>query len=159
MLAFFSGYPLIYYLLQLISRNKSFDNIRAASVVSILPFAYALLGTLYLGLQLSNWYPDYSIENIEQRVQQPWLFIWALLSLVFWIPALSKRQILSILHSLVFFFLIVKDLFLYLTAQISVQDTIRTDMQVYTISVFLNLAACSLVFLFSFLIRFAKKIS
>lgn len=157
MMAFFSGYPLIYYLLRLISRNASFKNNPGAGMISLLPFAYAVVGTLYLGLQLSNLYPDYTIENIKHRIQQPGLLIWGLLSLLFWIPAFSKRQILSVLHSLVFFFLIVKDLFFYFTGQIRDRDIIKNDMQVYTVSIFLNLAAVILLLLCSFLIRFRKK--
>ncbi len=157
MLAFFSGYPLVYYLLRFATRNTSFKNSRGAVIVSILPFAYALVGTLYLGLQLSNLYPDFTLENLNRRIQQPVLLIWGLLSLLFWIPVVSKRQLLSILHSLVFFFLIVKDLFFYLTGQIRDSDIIKNDMRVYTVSIFLNLAAYTSVFLFSWLLRFRKK--
>lgn len=157
MLAFFSGYPLLYFLLRFVVRNISFINNRIVTPVSILPLAYALVGTLYLGLQLSNLYPDYSLENIQHRIQQPGLLVWALLSLLFWIPALAKQQIWTVLHSLVFFFLILKDLFFYLTRQIRDPDIIKNDMRVYTVSIFLNLAAYIFLFLFSFLIRFRKK--
>ncbi len=156
MLAFFSGYPLVYYLVRFLTRNTSFKNIRGAVLVSILPFAYALIGTLYLGLQLKNLYPDYTIENVRHRIQQPYLVIWALLSILFWIPSLPKRQILSVLHSLVFFFIIVKDLFFQLTGITSDRDIIRNDMKIYTVSIFLNLAAFILILL-SFLIPFRKK--
>ena len=156
MLAFFSGYPLIYYLVRFLTRNVSLKNVRGAETVTILPFAYALVGTLYLGLQLKNLYPGYTIENISHRIQQPYLIIWALLSILFWIPALSKRQILSVLHSLVFFFIIVKDLFFQLTGIISDRDIIRNDMKIYTVSIFLNLAAFILILLSS-LLPFRKK--
>ena len=157
MLAFFSGYPLVCYLLRFATRNTSFKNGKGTAIVSILPLAYALVGTLFLGLQLNNIYPDFTLENLNRRIQQPVLLIWGLLSLVFWIPAVSKRQLLSILHSLVFFFLIVKDLFFYLTGQIRDPDIIKNDMRVYTVSIFLNLAAATCIFLFSYLLRFRKK--
>ena len=112
MLVFFSGYPLVHYLVRFLTRNASLKNIRGSGLVSILPFTYALIGTLYFGLQSKILYPDYNIENIRHRIQQPYLIIWALLSILFWVPAISKRQILSVLHSLVFFFIIVKDWFL-----------------------------------------------
>jgi hypothetical protein len=132
-------------------------NVGGAGLVSILPFAYALMGTLYLSLQLNNLYPDYSIENIKRRIQQPGLQIWGLLSLLFWIPTLSKRQLLSILHSLVFFFMIIKDLFFQLIGFISDRNILRNDMKVYTVSVVLNLAAFTLLVLLSFLPPFRKK--
>ena len=159
LLAFFSGYPLIFCFLWFVRRKASFRNGRVIIPVLILPLAYALVGTLYLSLQINNLYPDYAIENIKNRIQQPGLQVWALLSLLFWIPALSKRQILSVLHSLVFFFLIVKDIFFYFTGLIRDRNMIKNDMHMYTVSIFLNLAACSLFLFFSFLVRHRKKIS
>jgi len=156
MLAFFSGYPLIYYLVRLLTRNVSLKNIRGTETVTILPFTYALVGTLYLGLQLKNLYPDYTPENVSHRIQQPYLVIWALMSILFWIPSLPKRQILSVLHSFVFFFILVRDLFFQLMGIISDQDIIRNDMKIYTVSIFLNLAAFILILL-SFLIADRKK--
>ena len=108
MLIFFSGYPLVYFLVRFFIRRASFKNVNPATLVSILPFAYALTGTLYLSFQIKNLSPDYTVENLKIRIQQPYLFIWALLSLLFWVPAFSKRQIISVLHSLVFFFIICK---------------------------------------------------
>jgi hypothetical protein len=73
--------------------------------------------------------------------------IWALLSLLFWIPAISKRQILSVLHSLIFFFIIVKDLYFQLAGLTSDQRILKNDMKLYTVSIFLNLAAFTVLFL------------
>ncbi len=156
-LAFFSGYPLIYYLLRILTRKASLKNTRGAGLFSILPFAYALIGTLYLGLQLRNLYPDYTIKNIIFREQQPWLQFWGLLSVLFWIPAISKRQIFSLLHSLVFFFIILKDLFFRFTGPVTDQDVIQNDMRLYTISIFLNLAAYIFLFLLYLLFPLLKK--
>jgi hypothetical protein len=141
MLVFFSGYPLVYYLVRFFTRHASLKNISTAALVSILPFAYALIGTIYLGLQLKNLYPFYTIENIRHRIQQPYLIFWALLSLLFWIPAISKKQLLSVYHSLVFFFIIVKDLYFQLAGLTSDRNILRNDMKLYTVSIFLNLAA------------------
>lgn len=147
MLVFFSGYPLVYYIVRFFTRHASLKNISAAAAVSILPFAYALIGTIYLSLQLKNLYPVYTIENIRHRIQQPYLMIWALLSLLFWIPVISKRPILSVLHSLVFFFIIIKDLYFQLTGLTSDRNILRNDMKLYTVSIFLSLAAFTLLFL------------
>jgi len=147
MLVFFSGYPLVYYLVRFFTRHASLKNVNAPVLVSILPFAYALTGTLYLGLQLKNLYPVYTIENVRHRIHQPYLIFWALLSLLFWIPAVSKRQILSVLHSLVFFFIIIKDLYFQLTGLTSDRNILRNDMKLYTVSIFLSLAAFTLLFL------------
>ncbi len=63
MLAFFSGYPMVYYLVRFFVRHASLKNVNAGPLVSILPFAYALIGTIYLGLQLINLY---SVHNYRK---------------------------------------------------------------------------------------------
>ncbi len=156
-LAFFSGYPLIYFLVRILTRNTLLKNSKRAELISILPFAYALTGTLYLGLQLKNIYPDYTIENIKHRVQQPWFQIWGLLSIIFWMPAIPKRQVLSLLHSLVFFLIIVKDLLFQFTGFIRDHDMIKNDMRLYTVSIFLNLVTYIFLFLFIWLFPIHKK--
>src|ERR1043165_5803649 len=88
MMAFFSGYPLIYAIAFFIAGNKPSKTSIKRKIVSLLPFAYALVGTLFLGLQLNKLYPDYSFENIKLTTEEPFLKIWGLLSLLFWIPAL-----------------------------------------------------------------------
>jgi hypothetical protein len=157
MLVFFSGYPLVYYLVWFLARRASLKNVSAAALVSILPFAYALIGTIYLGLQLKNLYPVYTIENIRHRIQQPYLIIWALLSLLFWIPAISKRQLLSVYHSLVFFFIIIKDLYFQLAGFTSDRSILRNDMKLYTVSIFLNLAAFIILSLPYYILSQRKK--
>jgi hypothetical protein len=113
LMAFFSGYPLLYAVALFIAGNRQLRNNFKSRLISLLSFAYALVGTLYLGLVLKNLYPDYSIENIKLTMQQPWLIIWGLLSIFFWIPALGKKPVFSLIHSLVFFFFLVRDLFLH----------------------------------------------
>jgi hypothetical protein len=157
MLAFFSGYPLVYFLVRIFFHNTSFKNGRRAEMVSILPYSYALIGVLYLGLQLKNLYPDYTIENIQHRIQQPYLNIWGLLSILFWIPAISQKQKLSVLHSFVFFFFIVRDLFFQLAGLSQDRNILKNDMRIYSVSIFLNLVAFTLLALLSFLLRFRKK--
>ena len=157
MLAFFSGYPLVYFLVRFLARNISMKNAVRPGYVSILPFAYALIGTLYLGLQFKNLYPDYTLANIKHRIQLPYLFIWGLLSILFWIPAISKRLILSVLHSLVFFFIIIKDLFFQLTGITRDSNIIKNDMLIYSVSILLNMAALIFLVLISYLHRYRKK--
>ena len=156
-LVFFSGYPLVFVVVRFLAHNTSLKNFRRGAFVSILPFAYALIGTLYVCYLLMNLYPDYTIENVRHRIQQPYLITWALLSLLFWIPGISKKQILSVLHSLIFFFIIVRDLFFQLAGYTSDRNILRNDMKIYTMSVFLNLAAVVLVAVISFSAFFRKK--
>ncbi len=157
LMAFFSGYPLIYAVTLFMAGNQQSKNNFKRRIVSLLPFAYALVGTLYLGLQLKNLYPDYSIENIKHTIQQPWLITWGLLSILFWVPALAKKIVVSLIHSLVFFFILVRHLFLQLSASSADKDMAGNDMKIYTVSLLLNLGALALVALLSFLITRYKK--
>ena len=157
MLAFFSGYPLVYYLVRFLFRNATSKNGRWSGISSILPYSYALTGTLYLGLLLKNLYPDYTIENVQHRIQQPYLIIWGILSMLFWIPAIARKQILSILHSFVFFFFILRDLFVQLAGFSQDSNIIKNDMSMYTVSIFLNLLAFALLAFAYFLPPFHNK--
>jgi len=157
MLAFFSGYPLMYYVVRYLFLHTSLKNLRGAATLSILPLAYALIGTLYLSLQFMNLYPDYTMANIRNRIQQPYLVIWALMSVLFWIPALARRQLWSVYHSLIFFFIIVKDLFFQITGFSTDRNILSNDMKVYSASIVLNFAAFIFLVLLSFLPPFRKK--
>lgn len=149
LMVFFSGYPLIYAVTVFLAALGKTKNNFTARLVSVLPFAYALLGTLYLGFLLKIIYPDYSIKHIDITIQHPYLVTWALFSILFWIPALAKRKVLSLIHSLVFFVILLKDLF----SQFSGSDNsiIKNDMNVYTTSIFLNIGSFAFVVLLSFL--------
>jgi hypothetical protein len=153
MLVFFSGYPLVYYLVHWITGSKPATGSFRSRLIFLLPWSYALLGTLYLGLLLKNAYPDYSVSNIKLKIQEPYLILWGLLSLIFWIPAFNRKPVFSLLHSLVFFFFLVKDIgyaFFKLTTD---NHVVRNDMNIYTISIILNSISfafiCTIVFLFS----------
>jgi hypothetical protein len=156
LIAFFSGYPLLYALIQFIAGNKKQKNVNGR-VPGSLPFAYALTGTLYLAFQLKNLYPDYSIVHIKQMVYLPWLMSWAVLAILFWIPALGKRTYFTLIHSLVFLFLFLRDLFMPLGVTNGDKSLIRNDMKLYTISLLLNLGTFLTVWLFSFLLSLIKR--
>jgi hypothetical protein len=157
LMVFFSGYPLIYAVTLFVAGSQQLKNNFKSRIVSLLPFAYALVGTLYLGFQLKNLYPGYSIENIKRTIQAPYLIIWGLLSILFWIPAAGKKTVLSLIHSLVFFFFLVRDLFLQLSALPVNRDMVRNDMKIYTGSLLLNLGAFAFIVLLSFLFSHYQK--
>ena len=54
LMAFFSGYPLVYAIIIYFAGNKRSKNNFKARMVSVLPFAYALIGTLYLGTSIKK---------------------------------------------------------------------------------------------------------
>lgn len=151
LIAFFSGYPLIYAIVFFIAGNQpSKDNFKG-KLFFLLPFSYALVGTLYLGLQLKNFYPDYPVENIKQSLPRLFFVGWGLLAMLFWIPAIAKKPVFSLLHSFVFFFLLIKDLFFQLPAFATDKNIVRNDMKLYTDSLLLNISAVMAVTLIYFL--------
>ena len=158
LMAFFLGYPLLYAFIFFIAGNKRLRNNFKRRIISVLPYVYPLLGTLYLGLQFKNLYPDYSFENIKLSMQQPWLIGWGLLSIFFWIPALGKKIFLSLIHSLVFFYFLARDLFLQLSASAINESIVKNDMNVYTNSLLLNTGVFTIILLLSFLFIRNKKV-
>jgi len=159
LLAFFSGYPLVFAIIIRMGGKHSLKRGITNKIPSWLPYSYALVGTLYLGLQLRNLYPDYSIVNIIQSFQQPYLKTFGLLSILFWIPALSRKMVLSLLHSLVFFFIWAKDLLYQRLLETSFDiHSIKNDMKIYTDSLILNLGTLTFItILLGLLGRFRQK--
>jgi hypothetical protein len=156
LVAFFSGYPLIFFAIRVIATPLQARGIIKINIASLLPLAYAVVGLLYLGLQLKNLYPDYSFENIKLATANPYLKAWALLSLLFFIPFFAKKTILSLLHSLVFFYFVVKDFFnsFFLSAD---NNFLKNDMHMYSRSLLINLAAFVVIVLLYFLFAFLKR--
>jgi len=155
LMAFFSAYPLVYAIMNVIFGHSKKEIVR--KFPSLLPYAYALVGLLFLGLQLKNFYPDYSVEHIKAEIQQPLLYIWALLSILFFIPALAKKPVFSLLHSFVFFFFLLRDIFSPLFTTASDKNILRNEMKVYTDSLLLNLGAFAFIILLFFLFTLYKK--
>ena len=156
LIAFFSGYPLLYATVLLISGNRRQRNNIKQTLVSSLSYSYALIATLYVGFELSNILPNYSINNLKHFAPHPLFVAWGMLAIFFWIPVFVKRPFLTFLHSLVFFFLLVQDLFFAEAVSPGSRETIRNDMKLYTASMLLNCVAFITVALIYFLFRWLK---
>ena len=151
MMAFFSGFPLFYAIVIVAAGYLQKKPELKKKLISLLPYTYAIIGSLYIGLQIRNLYPNYDFENIKNSILQPFLFFWACMSILFWLPVINKRTALSLIHSLVFFFILLKDLFMNIS-QTSWEDNsiVRNDMKIYTDSLLLN----AVVYFFAILIGF-----
>ncbi len=154
LMAFFAGYPLIYAIVNLLKGKGEFKNSFPEKAFRLMPFSYALSGVLFLGYFLKILYPDYSFQNISTELTL--LKLWALLSLLFWLKPLSKRPLISLLHSFVFFYFLLKDLFMYSISSTGV-DIIRNDMKVYFDSILLNTVTLLVIITVHFLIKKIKK--
>ena len=156
LMAFFSGYSLLYAIIVVFAGDRAPGNNFKNRLVPALPLSYALVGTLYLGLQLKNFYLSYSSGNIIQPIHHPYLMIWGLLSILFWIPLFRKKEIFTLLHSLVFFFILVKDISMQIFSSVD-ENILKNDMKIYTVSFLLNLASFILIVLLYFFFFQNKK--
>ncbi len=154
---FFSGYCLIY---TIVSSLKGVDNGKAhmllQKLVILLPYAYALTATLYLGMVIKNISLDFSMRNFNDQFHLPFLQILALLAVFFWLPFFSKKTFLSLLHSLVFFFFLLKDIFIQINLPQD-NEIIHNDMKVFTDSLLLNLVTVAFITLMYFLFFYILK--
>ena len=157
MLAFFAGYPLVFYVIHFLAGKALQRSVYKNRALYLLPLTYALLGTLYWGLQLRNWYPDYQIKNIVSNTHYIYSKIWALLAIVFWMPFFFKRPFLSVLHSLFFFFLLLHDILSQLVFHDQDIYTLRNEMKVYTVSLLLNVFSLIIISMFYFLISYLRN--
>ncbi|MGH2553411.1 MAG: hypothetical protein ACRDEB_06815 [Chitinophagaceae bacterium] len=156
-MAFFSAYPLLYAVINVlfVQSKKEWVN----KLFFLLPYSYALVGTLYLGMQIKNLYPDFSFENIKGSYYQPVLVLWALLSLLFYFSLLAKKPVISLIHSLVFFFFLLRELFTLVFSSGNDKSILKNEMKVYTDSLVLNLVAfIFIVIIYFILTRYRNRI-
>ncbi len=153
LIAFFSGFPLIYVVILFASGCFNLKQDFKDRLKQLLSFGYALVGTLYLGLIVRNLYPGYSLETI----QNPYLTGWGILAVFFWIPALSKKTMISLMHSLVIFSLLVKNQLMQLISNSPDINMVRNNMKIYNISLILNLGTFSCLLLLTFVLNNFKK--
>ena len=138
LMAFFAGYPFVYAIIQVIHGTGKKSTPVLRDLVTILPLAYALSGTLFAGMVVKELYPyAHSWTNIINQFYSPFLKIWGMMAVLFWVPALNRRPVLSLLHSLVFFFFLVHDIYIQFTS-FPAKEIIQNDMKIFTDSLLLN---------------------
>ncbi len=151
-LAFFSGYPIIYLLVKYLSQFKGIQRFTEHALPA-LPFAYGFIGLLFLGLQLKT----LSISLDLTHFQHPYLVIWGILSILFLLPIFSKHRNLSLLHSLVFFIVFISKVFFQNNAQEERSQVVGNYMNIYSISLLLNLLLLLLALIAAFLLKKIKN--
>lgn len=152
LLLFFSGYPLIYLCIRAFAETGLAKKTLKKNIFTLLPYAYAMVGILYLGFLIKNFYPDFSLSQISAATKMPALKIWGLLSILFFIPLFAKKPVFSLLHSLVFIFFIFRDLYAYVFTTPE-RSVLKNDMNLYTYSLLINTAT----FLFVVVIAYLYK--
>ena len=156
-LAFFSGYPLIYAIVAYLKSTATSKPTIKNSAFNLLPFEYATIGLLYVALQIKNLYPDYSIKHLSSEIQIPFFVCWALSSLVFLTPFFNKKPIVSLLHSLVFFYLIIRNFYLQLISIEPDKNVLTNLRRVYSDSLLLNATIFIVLLIIYYGARFLKQ--
>ena len=138
LILFFAGYPLLYTLVSGLPKWRM-----------SLPVVYAMAGTLFLLFLFWRANRPGSLVIIALRS-------WGVLAVLFWIPWLGKLRLWSLLHSLVFFALLVEDMVGALSAPYG-RETVGGDMRIFSISFFLNALLLVLVRLVIFIRELIRR--
>jgi hypothetical protein len=158
-LAFFSGFPLLYsvvYLLSGVRRTASSQEF-FATLQRLLPYCYALVATFFVFFISAEWIMHRAGHRANVSSTVLLLQIWGSLGIFFWMPALRKVPAYSLFHSLVFFvFLLMKDLLLGWNTGHG-RENIRNDMNIFTTSLQLYLACLAFVYIVFYIRRLIKS--
>lgn len=152
---FFSGYLLVYAMVWMTAQSG--NKFIKSNLLSRLPLAYALVATLYWGLQFKNWYPDYNVSHILSSFQNPYLKTWGLLGIISWIPFLHKQAIFTLLHSSVFFILLISDVYNNTLGKHPDPEMLNNDLKIYGGSVLLHILALGVVTGVVLLVRHIRR--
>lgn len=154
LIGFFSGFPIVYALILFFAgERKDIQDSFFYRLVRAVPYGYALTGSLYIGMILKNLFIDPSYFD-NATVLTVLLQVWAALSLVFWFPPFSRKPLLSLVHSLVIFAVLVA---IILLAAYFGNDMLRNAMKLYTDSLLLNSITVLLMVALNYIYRFVKR--
>ncbi|MGN6195238.1 MAG: hypothetical protein ACTHOB_09885 [Ginsengibacter sp.] len=153
---FFSGYSLLFVLILFWAGDKHVESNFKKRLLSVLPYSYALIGTLYIGQLTRNFFESDMAGHVLSNIYNPFLTAWALLSILFWMRAFSNKKYLSLLHNLVFFFLLVRDVIMQIFSSGYI-DILKNDMKIYTMSLLLNAGSFTVLLLLSWVVSGNKK--
>lgn len=149
LMIFFSGYPLLYALVSSLSGNGRIVK-SGLNLDTMLVKTYAVTGALYLGLQIRKSYYSNSIQDLTHPSL---LIVFALLSILCWLPFLQKRKIAALLHSLFFFIWLLRSFFLELSSDSPDQHVLSNNMKVYTTSFLLNTVVFLIIWILYYIAR------
>lgn len=152
-LAFFSGYPLVYVIVKTSFQSPVISASVKGRMQWALPFSYAIMGLLFVGLELKNNYADLHIQILWSHILNPLIYFWGLISLSFFHPYFRRAPQWSFYHSLFFLFLMLQNIFLEVNNQLVNGDNLHNSLKIYSISLLLNAALLGISFLLSFLIK------
>lgn len=157
LMTFFPGYLVIYAFFFLLAGTKQGNELIGKKIMPLLPVSYALVAVLYWGLMLKNAYPEFEISAGMGPLSHPFLKMWGLLAIFGWIPFLFKRPVFSLIHSFVFFVLLLINLLKTPVDKITGENSRQNDLRILGASIGINLVALFIVTGISILIYRLRK--
>ena len=157
LMTFFSGYVVLYALVYVLSGIEKGEWKIGKELLARLPISYALVATLYWGLVIKNWYPGFEMATLRSSVFHPFLRIWGLIAILAWIPFFQKRPVYSLVHSLVFFVLMLKDLVMPAADKAAAEISRQNNLRVFGGSIGIHLLALLAVTIISILVQRLRK--
>lgn len=142
LIAFFSGYALIYVLLNGVLQG---ERIFGASKTRLFSLSYQLTATLFLGYTVRKLVMG-SLDGVQTYFYHPLLYLFGLLSIFFWLPPLYRRSVIMLFHSLVFFSLIPLDIIFYFRGMAD-RSQVRNDMNMLGLGLSFNVFITVVAFL------------
>ena len=147
---FFSGYILVYVLVLWGNNYLHLTRFFKNNLLKKLPLAYALTGTFYLCFQLKNAVPDFELHF-------SFLKVWGFISVLFWIPALQRKPVYSVLHNSIFFLLMLYDSCVQLFSPSGSSNYAVNNMKIYLISFLINLTTIMIIYVIFLILKPVDK--
>lgn len=157
--AFFSAYPLYYFLLNAFTSDLNQPQFRYLhSLPGLAPRVYAIMALLYVGMKLNQINLQVSMGPMTVNYFNYIFYLkcWASVGVLFFFKQFKLKSICTLLHSAPFFILLILEFRSFLFNKISA-DLMHNEMRLYFIGFMANLFITVLLFLLSFVsIRLRK---
>jgi hypothetical protein len=156
-MVFFAGYSVIYAFINfLASEFRKKPKAIFSLLKELLPYGYAVSATLFFGFIVKKIYVGYEMNIAVTQLHHPFLVIWGLSAVLFWLRPVRKYAVLSLIHSLVFFYYLPRDIILRVFSN-QENDIVKNDMNILTTSLMLNAICLVSVLMIHYLLRYITE--
>lgn len=143
LIAFFGGFPLVYFLVYFISTDFSFGKNWLIQLPKRLPVAYAFTTLLFVGMKLDQWIRSHGAA-IDFRSYLFYFQAWAFLGLLFFSIFFRRKPHYTLLHSVPFISLLIFDFYTYYKGYLQV-EMLHNEMRLYGLGTILNIISVLIV--------------
>ena len=157
-MVFFAGYAILYAIVYFLgSEFRKKPKAIISLLQELLPYGYAVTSTLFLGFIIKKIYIGYELGVPITKLDHPGLIVFGLSAVLFWLTPIRKFAVLSLIHSLVFFYFIPRDIVLNYSIKQG-NDLVKNDMSILTTSLLLHTTCLLFVLIVHYLIKYKTVI-